>query len=151
MTVVDSISLGKTYIDFVKDGKYRKIQYAGKDYLNITSLVKDVPELKKEIISLAKTVNFLFQDYENEVIEDIEAFKMRYISEIAKEKGQKFSPDVPQYSTWGTYDVSNISLPHWENDKFIFYVWNFALQIPYKVILSPGTKEICEYKVLKPQ
>lgn len=128
----------------VKIGDERLILHDHKEYRTILQLIGQLPDLKNEVNLLAKLINFICQESGYEVIENPEEVKARYLAMISREQAQK-DLTLPRSSSWGVFDVSSISTPHWEGDLFIFYAWNSAIRVPYRAVVDHGH---CHYQLL---
>ena len=136
------IIINSKSLNFVVEGKKRKILIDQQDFHQVSNILKEVPELKSEKINLAKVIDFLYQGFENELITDPDAFKKMYSNLIEKEKNIAPFSGVPKSSSWGIYDLSESTTPYWKENQLHFNVWNmlfrflitlFLLSIPNNV------------------
>jgi hypothetical protein len=115
---------------FYENGRNRSVEYQGAHY---QKLMEIYPLIKNQPDTLATVTNFLFEGREYELIFNPEKFKQEYDSIIFAEK--KFKVDGPRSIDWGFFDVSEIAFPQWrDEEKFIFYLWNTSVRIPYRAV-----------------
>lgn len=88
-----------------------------------TTLTKYLLE-SKQLILLAKVINFLLYSMRFQVIISPKEFEKKYLAQHSKE------------SDYGLFDLQEIATPQIQEDQFIFYVQEMSSGIPLKVICS---------------
>lgn len=117
------------------------IQYESRYYHSFNELINTFPHpLTDDLKLFAEMANFMFKGDEFSVIDDIEAFKKAYHTQIQREK-TRFIVAEQRLSEYGIFDLSSLHSPRLEAQQFIFFVKNDFNQLPYKVTCTLSSHE----------
>lgn len=144
MTSIHTEVLQNQQFGFILDDNERPaIEFEGKQYNDMTDLVKAAPALSdpKNLRQFIHIANFLFTGLDFMIIEDnVQEYQSRYRSNAGKLTRE-----------YGIYDVSSLREPYLENGKLIFFAEKNSSGVPYKVICTfPFTSQgaRCDYTLL---
>lgn len=128
------------------------VEVNAETYLEIEPLLLDYPMLLEanNLLLYAQVLNFFAAGIVYDLIENPTAFKQKYIDLNAVIQTK---PSIAEESSFGPFDVSEITLPKLEDGQFIFYVEDAYNKIPYKVkVPHPLTADwlsLIDYAFLK--
>lgn len=129
------------------------VVYNDKNYQNLNDLINDAPSLRQPqaLATAVKIVNFMIYGLRYHCIENIEEFQKSYLESVRSEKTAFSSIQDIRLSAYGTYDVSQISPPRIEKNRWIFFVVDSTNRIPKRVSFELPTLRKpfhCKYELL---
>jgi len=133
---------------YSKDDSRRFVEYKGKKYENISTLLDEHTEVANIPLEVAYSINYICYGREYNLITDIDKYKSQFAQELAEEEQGDYPEGMPKRSSWGPFDVSQIQSPHWEKNTLVFFVERGVTRSPFRVVYSPKDQTIV-YEALK--
>ncbi|MEC7839339.1 MAG: hypothetical protein VX777_04795 [Chlamydiota bacterium] len=147
MEAISSITIGEDKFELgYSSDRALLVIYNGREYHAFSDLV-EAAGLGKDINNLAQVICFAHGENNYRFITDIPLFKTEYESKINKDKSVT-DIETPKSTSWGTYDISELSAPSKKEGELTFYAENKATGVPYRVRWEENTGR-CFFELLK--
>ena len=152
-TPIKSLALGSKILYLYLDGQTPLVECEGLFFSHIWVLVQQLPLLSNlsYLKEFAEISNYLWKGLEFQFIESIANYQISYRTQVEFEL--KNPSDVFPYrlTDFKIFDVSVMQEPYLEEGNLIYYVFQGATGIPYRVVCPfpyTSTSTLVHYQIL---
>lgn len=152
-SISKKMTIGPYTMNLLLQEQIPLVEWNDQSYAHIWVLVQHCPLLSDpaHLKAFAEISNFLWKAGQFQCIDCIADYQTHYVEQVKLEK--KHPGDIFPYrlTDYKIFDVSGMHNPRLENGNLIYYVYNTANGLPYRVICPfpyTGNSTLVHYQIL---